>query len=308
MPPLTPDTHATETAEAVLVAASMSDPSVASKPLEGFRAGALSRYWPRRVEAAEPLAAALVDHYRSGRAKRVVATRADGVTFEIETEEYFTLSGQLAELDSLALKHCRGRVLDVGAGAGRHALALQERGLDVVAIDVSPLCVALCRERGVADVRCVDVMRIDEEEALGSFDTLLFGMQTIGVAGGVETLRKLLVRLRSCLAEGGQLLVDSSALREPWEGDQSDDSPQRGEIVLSTRYRGWRGEAFPWLYLAESDLREVAVAAGYEMETLAHVEGGEYLASLRFDPADSHDSMLGSHSGSLSEGSSVSDA
>jgi len=241
----------------------------------------LRDYWPRRVGPAEPLAVALRDHHRTGRPRRVRATRSDGVSFDIETEEYFTLDGSLADLDQLALDRCRGRVLDVGAGAGRHALALQGMGREVVAIDLSPICVSLCQERGVRDARTFDVMTIDSEEQCGRFDSIFFGMQTIGVAGGVVPLEKLLRRLQNCLEPGGALIVDSRALREAWEGDESDASPSRGEIVLSTRYRGWRGEHFPWVYLAEADLTDVAARAGFEMETLGSVESGEYLAVLR---------------------------
>jgi SAM-dependent methyltransferase len=243
-----------------------------------------SRQWPRRVGPAEPLAAALYDHHRSGRPQTVSATRADGVSFEIETEEYFTLEGALEKLDAIALDRCRGRVLDVGAGSGRHALALQQRGLEVVAIDVSPICTQLCVERGVLDARTFDVMQLDSAEPLGSFDTIFFGMQTIGVAGGVKALGRLLERLGHCLLPGGEILADSSALREAWEGDDSDVSPTRGEIVLSTRYRGWRGAAFPWVYLAEADLDAVARTAGFEMETLGRIESGEYLAAMRRAP------------------------
>ena len=146
--------------------------------------GTLGRWWPRRVGPAEPLAAALMDHHRTGRARRVHATRADGVEFEIETEEYFSLEGRLAALDAQALDRCRGRVLDVGAGSGRHAIELQRRGLEVVAIDLSPICTELCRARGVREARTVDVMRLGPDDGLGRFDTILFGMQTIGVAGG----------------------------------------------------------------------------------------------------------------------------
>ena len=213
-------------------------------------------FWPRRVGPAEPLAAALRDHHRTGRPRRVHAFRADGVSFTIETEEYFTLAGSLAELDALALDRCQGRVLDVGVGTGRHALALQEMGREVVAIDLSPICVALCKERGVRDARTIDVMTLDSENQLGRFDTILFGMQTIGVAGGVAPLGKLLTRLRNCLVPDGELIVDSSPLREAWENDEKDRAPSRGEIVLSMRYRGWRGACFPWVYLAESDLAE----------------------------------------------------
>ncbi|MFO0691049.1 MAG: class I SAM-dependent methyltransferase [Myxococcota bacterium] len=237
----------------------------------------------RRVGPAEPLAAALLDHHRDGRPRRVTALRADGVEFEIETEEYFTLDGELAPLDRLALARARGRVLDVGAGSGRHALALQAKGCEVVAIDVSPACVELCRERGIRDARVVDVMTIgaQDDRGLGRFDTIFFGMQTIGVAGGVRPLRILLSRLRGLLAPGGIVLADSSELREAWDGDAADRSPARGEIVLETRYGRLRGEPFPWVYLAEPDLVAVAEAAGYVAETLMRVESGEYLLELR---------------------------
>jgi len=248
--------------------------------------GTLGRWCPRRVGPAEPLAAALMDHYTTGRPRRVRATRADGVAFQIETEEYFTLDGELAPLDAIALERCRGRVLDVGAGAGRHALALQRRGLEVVAIDLSPICTQLCRSRGVSDARTLDVMRLDSEDVLGRFDTILFGMQTIGVAGGVASLACLLERLRTCLQTGGEILVDSSRLREAWEGNTIDRSPEAGEIVLSTRYRGWMGASFPWLYLGARELEQVARRSGFEAEILGEVDAGEFLAALRVRPGD----------------------
>lgn len=241
----------------------------------------LRRWWPRRVGPAEPLAAALMDHYRTGRPRQVSATRADGVCFEIDTEEYFTLDGELAELDSIALERCRGRVLDVGAGAGRHALALQSRGLEVVAIDVSPTCTKLCQMRGVRDACTLDVMSLDSDNnELGRFDTILFGMQTIGVAGGVAPLRRLLERLQTCMANGGEMLIDSSSLREAWGGDTADESVHAGEIVLSTRYRGWFGEPFPWLYVGREHLEEIANEAGLATDILATVGDGEFLAAL----------------------------
>lgn len=224
---------------------------------------------------------ALVDHYRTGRARQVAATRADGVAFTIDTMEYFTLEGELAALDAIALGRCRGRVLDVGAGAGRHALALQRLGLEVVAVDASATCIGLCRARGVRDARTLDVTRLEAIEGLGRFDTLLFGMQTIGLAGGVEALARLLERWTGLLAEGGEMLVDSSALREAWEGDASDRSAEAGEIVLSTRYRAQFGEPFPWLYVGASDLAAIGARAGLATTVLGEVEGGEFLAALR---------------------------
>jgi SAM-dependent methyltransferase len=270
----------------------------------------------QRVAPAEPLACALADHHRDGRPRRVTALRGDGVEFEIETEEYFTLEGELAPLDRIAIERARGRVLDVGAGSGRHALALQAKGCEVVAIDVSPTCVSLCRERGVRDVRELDVMGLgpaasghapqdgeppaDGPAALGCFDTIFFGMQTIGVAGGVGPLARLLERLKAHLNPGGIVLADSSDLREPWDGDATDRTARRGEIVLETRYGRLRGEPFPWLYLAEEDLVAIARSAGFASETLGRVESGEYLVALRI-PGVGDAGIAGPSTGGVSE-------
>jgi len=118
------------------------------------------------------------------------------------------------------------------------------------------------------------------------FDTIFFGMQTIGVAGGVSQLGRMLTRIKNSLAPDGIMLVDSSALREAWEGDALDASPRAGEIVLSTRYRGQFGAPFPWLYIGAEHLQEIASGAGLETEILETVDGGEFLAALRRNPDD----------------------
>ncbi|MBK7949944.1 MAG: hypothetical protein IPK00_14625 [Deltaproteobacteria bacterium] len=122
-------------------------------------------------------------------------------------------------------------------------------------------------------------------------------MQTIGVAGGVKPLRILLARLRGRLNPGGSVLADSSELREVWDGDASDRSAERGEIVLATRYGRLRGEPFPWVYLAEADLAAVAQAAGYTVETLMRVESGEYLVELRAATGAASDAVPGDGTG-----------
>ena len=94
------------------------------------------------------------------------------------------------------------------------------------------------------------------------------------------------------IREGARLLAAAVATLSPAQLERVGVAPgapmriatRRGEIVLTTRYRGWRGEPFPWVYLAEADLREIAEAAGYGMQTLGRVASGEYLASL--EPSD----------------------
>ncbi len=255
---------------------------------------------PRRVDAQTPLARALVDHARDGRARTVRVERSGGLRYDLDTSAFFALDGEQARVDAALLDACRGRVLDVGAGVGRHALALQDRGLEVCAIDLSPDCVASMRERGVRDARVVDVWSLVSGEAnapdLGAFDTILFGMQTIGLTGHVDALVALLRGLQrrtDLLRPGGRVLLDSSAPSGPGfaqrvecvtPGDPAApvrDEACAGETVVSFAYRGARGRPFEWIYLGAEALAALAGEAGLETEILVRLDDSlEYAARL----------------------------
>ena len=61
---------------------------------------------------------------------------------------------KMPELEWIALQHCRGRILDIGAGAGSHSLALQQLGQEVTALEISPLAAGIIKARGVSQVLC----------------------------------------------------------------------------------------------------------------------------------------------------------
>ncbi|HAJ45611.1 MAG TPA: hypothetical protein DCL54_03405 [Alphaproteobacteria bacterium] len=99
----------------------------------------------------------------------------------------FWLRETIDPLEALALDLCRGRVLDVGAGAGLHALALQRRGLDVTGIDISPECVAIMRERGVRNADAADLYDFDG----GPFDTIVNLCNGLDKVGPLADLAQL---------------------------------------------------------------------------------------------------------------------
>jgi SAM-dependent methyltransferase len=228
------------------------------------------------VEHHAPLGHAIQDHQKSGAGGVIEVLRSDGLSYSFSSEEFFSLRGRLEELDQRALRRAHGRVLDVGAGAGRHALALQESGHEVVAIDISPLCVEVMRQRGVAEVLVGDIFELRREES-GDFDTVLFLMQNIGISGSLFGLENLLLSLRALIRPGGQILFDSGPLIQ-LSGDLTDSSEG---IDVYFSYDGYRGKSFSWLYLDEKTLVDVAARLGWELEILARTPEGEYLARLR---------------------------
>ena len=218
--------------------------------------GTLGRWWPRRVGSAEPLAAALwtttgpVDRDTS---RRRVRTASASRSRPSNTSRSMVNSPSSTRSRSIVVAGgCSTWVRVRGRPRARAAAPGAGRG----GVDVSPTCTELCRARGVRDARTLDVMTLVSEAELGRFDTILFGMQTIGVAGGILPLARLLTQLQDASSKAARCSSDSSELREAWEGDTSDRSAASGEIVLSTRYRGQFGDPFPWLYIGEKHLAD----------------------------------------------------
>ncbi len=189
----------------------------------------------------------------------------------------FAGTSPLPPLERLALRHCRGRVLDLGAGSGRHALALQHRGLAVTAVETDGVLRGVLRERGIRRVRRT-VPGAGEH-----FDTVLLLMNGLGLAGTLSGLPRLLAAVRPLLAPGGVLLADGTDVRAGYPGprDLRPDGRYVGEMVLQLEYDGERGVPFPYVYPDPGRLRRMARAAGWRVRVLARAPGGAWLAALR---------------------------
>lgn len=219
------------------------------------------------VPAMEPLGRALLEHLETGTPVDVRVRRDDGQEYRLSTRDFFEVPGDLAHLAASARSRVRGRVLDVGAGAGRSALELQADGLEVWALDACPLCVEVMRRRGVERAIRADVFDFEE----GPFDTIVLLMDTVGLAGSPDGLRRLLGHLRRRLAPGGRIVLDGSAL----------EAAESGAVQLQLRHRHWVGAVVPWLYLGPDDLVEQAAGVGLRadiVETLP--EAHHWLAVL----------------------------
>ena len=122
---------------------------------------------------------ALHNFWQNTNDDKLIATRDDGQSVEIPLDTFFQDESDFSPRERTALGLCHGRVLDVGAGAGRHSLVLQERGLSVCALDVCAQACDIMRQRGVKDVRHSDVFSLEDE----TFDTLLMLMHGICIVG-----------------------------------------------------------------------------------------------------------------------------
>lgn len=218
---------------------------------------------------------ALWAYYQTAQSEYYVR-REDNIGVRDSLARYFRPWEELAEHQRCLLGHARGHVLDVGAGAGQHSLALQERGLEVTAIDRSPFAVEVCRARGVRDVREMDVqaMTFDGE----TFDSVLLLGNNIGIAGELDGLRKLFTNLRDVVRPGGQLLADFndySATRNPADLRYHQWNIARGRypgaISIRIEYDGNSSPFFNWLAPKLSDLRRIAGETGWKVTRCVQV-------------------------------------
>lgn len=98
------------------------------------------------------------------------------------------------------------RVLDVGCGTGRHALALAAQDAEVVGLDPAPEMIDRAREKAQAQGLSVDLRRapIDALPAdLGHFDLVLCCL----VLSHVSDLSRAVANLTSRVRPGGRLIV-----------------------------------------------------------------------------------------------------
>lgn len=232
------------------------------------------------TEPKDPMGHAIADYYASGKSARLRVISPILDEDEIPVKTLFRTRDEMPALEQVALDEACGAILDVGAGAGCHSLALQQAGKQVTAIDISPLAVETMRERGVADARQQDFFTLD-----GQYDTILMLMNGIGIVGTLDRMDAFFMQVEHLLAPGGQVLCDSSDicyLYEDEDGfiDLTGVEGYYGEMAYQMQYKDIKGEPFAWLFIDPDTLREHAEAHGFEMELVRVGDHYDYLARL----------------------------
>ena len=188
---------------------------------------------------------------------------------------------EMNALEKKALDSSFGKVLDVGSGAGSHSLYLQnERKLEVTALDISPKSIGVGKARGVKNAICEDLLQFSEKD----FDTVLLLMNGTGIFQSLEHIDQYLQKLKSLVAENGQILIDSTDILYMYDQDE-----EGGVLVPATGYYGeldyylhYKGESelpMKWLYLDFDTLENAAIANGFKIQKIEQLEDS-YLAKL----------------------------
>ncbi len=205
---------------------------------------------------------ALLDYQQKTMESPLLLHTEYGQPEPVPLEQFFVEEGEFPDLDIFALEQVYGKILDIGAATGRHALYLQNRGHDITAMDISESCGVVMKEAGVEKIVVEDVFNFDGQ----IFDTIFMLMNGIGIAGTIEGLKKLLGHLHQMLKPTGQLLLDSSDISYLYEESPWPENTYFGELTYRYQYNDTLGDPFNWLFIDREKLVEIANSVAWNCQ------------------------------------------
>jgi len=161
-----------------------------------------------------------------------VGTR-EGALFGIEPDARVSaLAGETADPST-------HRVLDIGAGTGRNALALARRGHPVDAVEIAPKLAHIIRseaERGSLDVRVIERDVFASTDDVRDDYQLIVASELVPDFRTTQQLRSMFELAAHCLAPGGRLLFNTFL---PRQGYLPDDAAREMGQQCNTMIFSW---------------------------------------------------------------------
>jgi SAM-dependent methyltransferase len=227
-----------------------------------------------------------IDDYFHGRGGFEIIERDDGyVDLSSGPSVYFAEYKDWPPHQKQAIRLARGRVLDVGCGAGRVALYLQSKGLDVTGTDNSPLAIQVCKVRGVKKAKVLPITQVNAK--MGVWDTIVMFGNNFGLFGDFRRARWLLRRFAKITGPGGRILAESN---DPYQTTQRDHleyhkrnrrrGRMSGQLRIRVRYRTHATPFFDYLLASKEEVAKIVDGTGWKIERFFDSKGSLYAVLL----------------------------
>jgi SAM-dependent methyltransferase len=227
---------------------------------------------------------ALMAHWEGDPAISIIE-RSDGYFDAENVGGYFAEFSEWSAHQKKAMSFAGGRVLDLGCGAGRHALYLESRGLSVLGIDESPLAIRVCRARGLQSVKVLRATQISS--ALGSFETILMMGNNLGLLGGFHRAQWLLRRLERLTNNDARIIAETL---NPYATQNRFHKQNRrfnrnhgrmpGQVRIRLRYQGYATPWFDYLLASRAELKRMVAGTGWQVVEFIPSDGPMYVVVL----------------------------
>ncbi len=199
-----------------------------------------------------------------------VVERDDGYVQAVPASGYFSDYRKWSPRHKRAMKYVRGRVLDIGCGAGRHSIYLQRKGFDILGIDISPYAIRTSKLRGLRNARVTSLAQVGPK--LGVFDTLLMMGLNFGLFGTPAKARQSLRKFHGMTSSGARIIAET---RDPYKtNDPAHLAYHRrnrqlgrkaGQLRIRVRYKALVTPWFQFLIVSKQELKEILSGTGWRL-------------------------------------------
>jgi len=222
---------------------------------------------------------AILDYQKGNYTEDIITSTSISDEDVLPIPYLFREFSKMPNIEQKALQLAKGKILDVGCGAGSHSLYLQKKGFDVKSIDISKGAIETCKLRGLKNAHVCDVL--DETE---TFDTILMLMNGSGFFESLERTPHVLNHLKGLLNKNGQILIDSSDIKYMYEDEDGGfwidtNSDYYGELEYHVTYKD-ETESFTWMYLDFDNLKTACDIVGLQCELVLEGDHYDFLARI----------------------------
>lgn len=231
--------------------------------------------------------------YLLGNETHYAIEREDGYLDIGSLAHYFDPYEQWSRIEKTMPDFVKGRVLDIGCGAGRHSIYLQNLGHEVVGIDASPIAIEVAKQRGLKNGIPISIDELIELDSpnLGIFDSIIMMGHNIGLLHNFETGKKILSRFAEITSPTARIIGTTRDLgitikphHLTYQENNLARGRMRGQIRFRIRHEMFATSWYDYLFVSENELRELAHGTGWKLKTTIYGDGGfggiSYLAVL----------------------------
>jgi SAM-dependent methyltransferase len=226
------------------------------------------------------------DHYHGLPAQEIIEREDGWIGTSSGPAFYFAEYPDWGGHEREAMKHVCGRVIDIGCGAGRHALYLQEKGFYVLGIDLSPLAIEVSKARGLKNAKLLGIDGISRE--LEAFGTFLMMGSNFGLFGNLSRARRLLKRFHAMSGPEGRIIAESADpcdTENPYHLAYQKWNRERGkfpcQLRIRVRHETLKSAWFEYLKVSRDEMRGILAGTGWEVERFIPEKGTVYTAVMR---------------------------
>ena len=199
---------------------------------------------------------------------------------------YFTDYAQWSKPEKQALKLVKGKVLDIGSGAGRHVLYLQNKGFDVLAMDSSAGALKVCKLRGIKKTKLLPIEKVNQLKPQ-KFDTVLMLGNNFGLFSSFNKAKIILKKLHQVTSKHSQIIAETS---NPYVTDNpvhlnyhrrnKKMGRMIGQIKLRIRFQNLIGTWFDYLLVSQPELKKILKDTGWKLKKIIKTKGQNYFVVI----------------------------